>query len=285
LCADPEARALDARMSKAYSALWAVMDAEERKGLLENQRYWLKYRVENCSGSAEIFCIRLETEERAKLLEEYGRWVYVEPSIHPLFRMKYDPKNKYRIIKITPRLHSKMKENNDAFNSDRLNDNDENISSDYIDFDSKYENLHYENYGYSIVYASQKIISYYLEYDGYYGGAHGLWEKTGVIYNLELKKFLTREDMFSDLDQMYGDLEKKCRSLLLKSAPEVIEGIHREAFKKDIAESSKWVFVQGGIQVHFGLYLLTGYAGGTQDCFISNHVLQKYLRPGMALAE
>lgn len=287
LCADPQARASDERMSKAYSALWALLDAEERQGLLDNQRYWLKYRAYRCpvNDGALAYCIYLNTEPRAKLLEDYGRWARAKPSIRPLFRTKYSFENQYEIIDIIPRLYSGDLLADTSFNEGILKKYGSVISSDHIEFDHKNELFNSEIDEYKVVYVSEKIVSVILESSGFWGGSHGLWEKKSMIYSLGFRRFLNREEMFFDLDNMYVDLERKCRAALLRSAPEIIDEIGKRQLEENIKEHSDWSYVQGGMNIHFSLYTLTSYAGGTQECFIPNRILAKYLRPGMSLAE
>jgi uncharacterized protein YecT (DUF1311 family) len=76
-------------LSEAYSALWAMVPADNRKGLADSQREWLRYRKAHCrweagagfpmgntiTSSAFVACVAdLNRERAAYLKQDMTRW-------------------------------------------------------------------------------------------------------------------------------------------------------------------------------------------------------------------
>ena len=84
-CLDLAWRKSDAKLNETYARVQRVLDPDEKKRLVQSQRFWIKYRDATCDAEYKLYgggtggpptrlaCLEAETRAReASLLRSYG---------------------------------------------------------------------------------------------------------------------------------------------------------------------------------------------------------------------
>lgn len=274
ICADPALKAADAAMAEAYAALRAGQDEGQRQAMKADQLDWLRRRELLCAGGddktplpADAACLLRETQARSRLLS--GTPDYAErgaPRFVPFFHRKVDDRHRIKISMVWPEASGPgMNPLNGLISQATLGGE--------VDIDlaeGPYSNI----MGYSIPYASGRLVSIVLDGYEYTGGAHGMGYAIGVNYLPEAGRALTIDDFLDDRGK--AALLPLCRASIAaeKRAREVPEelidsSLGDAALADSISSISAWSFGHDGARIHYGAYALGAYAEGAYDCAVS----------------
>lgn len=118
---------------------------------------------------------------------------------------------------------------------------------------------YYSNTQYEIQRADENIVSVIYDYEGYSGGAHGYYSKTGININPETGKDIPFEDVILDRDAF----DKYVYDMLLETNTYEIREENRQSFYQLYRESGyNWSMDYEKLTVYFNPYEIASYAAG-----------------------
>ncbi len=275
ICADPAARAADAAMTKAYSALFQRLSEPDRKALLLSQRLWLRDRTNGCPeapGAKLVQCLAQKSTERQRFLEgrpetgpgSGGRLiaVFIEHAGHKGYyeidvtALKYAPPTSAGEKLFNAEVDKLLKQvpggKNDQFGRDMI--------YSFI--------LHMR-----MAYAAPRFISAHVETYQFAGGAHGNSGSSNINIDAARGQILHFADVFSAAAK--SKLDAEClRQILPQKAErmpqEKMEGDNLKQLKSAIAEGlgklDSWSFSTEGARVDYDPYALGAYVEGAYSC-------------------
>lgn len=128
---------------------------------------------------------------------------------------------------------------------------------------------------YTVTYCNDKIISFYIDYYQYTGGAHGI--TTRKAYNIDLKsgKQLLLKDLFKKDYDYKAIIDNEIISII-NSNKEIY--FDEGSIFKGIKDDEKFYINQDSIVVYYGLYEIAPYVTGIPTFEINKNIFKdKYI--------
>jgi hypothetical protein len=139
-----------------------------------------------------------------------------------------------------------------------------------------------------VVFQGKGLISFITEMDGYYGGAHGVHNISGYVYNLNTGYFLTEDDFAGE---NYSNNISELITEKIKTSRQIPEqsNLEDEGFWGNrIYPNGNFTVDDKGITYYYNEYEIAAYAYGGSVAFIPYNELSVYIaknNPVAALAE
>lgn len=292
ICANPQAGAADAAMSKAYVTLARRLSPANRKALELSQRLWLRDRDNGCGadlGTRLASCLAQMSLARERFLEglpqagpgsggrlqpvfiqQAGRRGYYEIDVTALkYAPPTTPAERLFNFQIDKLLKDVPAGKNDEFGADMI-------------------------YNYMVhvrmTYASPQLISAQIETYQFTGGAHGNGGISNINIDAQKSKLLQFVDVFPAAAR--AKLDAACLRQILKAKAERLQGekITADDLKQikagiddGIGKLASWSFSPQGASVAYDAYALGAYAEGAYSCEFPPAFLRPLVKGGFAL--
>ena len=295
ICASPDLAAADGEMGEAYRALRALLPPKQRPGLARDQQAWLRSRDRNCryDGSAAGFakCLLFTTGFRTKFLSATSVTTANGTRIAPnLFHE--DRAGAYRITAIYP-----VAESGDPAAAARFNHAAYQIaigSRDLKRFRTgnrpSIPNTFSESY--KLVPLGHNLVSVLFRADSYSGGAHGISDRTALLFDVADGRQLGLKALLNDPARALPAISQLCAEKLRAKAAR--EGwaemlwiddpkMHADPLK-EISQVENWFVRPDGVDILFGEYTIGPYAIGLHECRLSDAELAPWINKDGPLA-
>ena len=274
ICADPELKAADDALGKAYSSLKPLLAAGEQKMLVRSQRRWIAWR-EGCGPSENGLdaCIREETAKRLRLLTGAplsGPGTGNRPI--PIFVVQDGNAKAYDLDVQLLRFDDPNSPGEKTLN--RITRE----AAGTLKLGSHGEDTSGAIYGISqdmvLAFASPDMMSVRSYYWTFTGGAHGNGGVSNFNIDMASGGMLEIVDFFSE--DAAAELAQSCREQLIAEKrrrnggepydPAADDFLKDGIIAEHIATISRWSFAAGKASVSFDPYAIGSYAEGQYDC-------------------
>ncbi len=275
VCAEPELKALDDRMSALYSDVRGLSREAERKMLARSQKNWIAEREANCPqpGTDISACITSTTAERIALFEaKPASGPGVAGRIIPTFIVQAGTEQVYDLDITMLRFAKASSAGQKRFNR---------IAEDMVariktgpHGENTMGRVYAMEEAMTLTYASPKLIS--VMFSTWYdmGGAHG----NGATENFNFSKDTAKDygigDFFSEaaaeqlMDQCKAQIiaEKKERFGGEPYDPATDDFLKGDVIAEHVATMSSWSFTETEASIGFDAYAIGSYAEGAYEC-------------------
>ena len=124
-----------------------------------------------------------------------------------------------------------------------------------------------ENFTYTLdvshdEYSYQNYLSVVLYVSSYTGGAHPSHSILSIVYDKNLDRIVTMEDLFLEREDLLSILSRESRRVLSKNLGVVDQNMMLEGTKPILSNFSIFVFAPTGIMVFFPEYQVAPYSSG-----------------------
>lgn len=121
------------------------------------------------------------------------------------------------------------------------------------------------------------IISFYIDYYQFSGGAHGITNR--IAYNIEKStgKEMQLKDIFKDNFQYKNIINKEINKQISKDPDRYFTG--KDGFN-GVSDNQSFYIKNNTLVIYFGLYEIAPYAGGIPEFIIPNNLFEGNLKYG-----
>lgn len=292
ICADPDALAADADLSKAFEALRAASEPKARAQLVAAEVAWLARRDGNCSdqkGPALGACLAARSRSRLAFLTGAPEAGPGAPGrIAPVFRMQKGGKARAEIDIQTLRFVDAASPVARAFNQavDKLSSDVEEPDKD----DPQSDKYSYE-WSMRLAFASPRLVSAHADGYSFTGGAH----PNSYSANINIDFARGREATFEELadkpaaQKIFALCVDQVRDRKKKEGAwdEDSETWGLKGLVKDVATATAdlkaWSFGGDAATISYDPYAVGPYSDGPYECKIPYAVLRPLARQDFPL--
>lgn len=275
ICAAPDLKAMDDRMSALYAAVRGLSNEADRKMLSRSQKKWIAEREANCpqSGVGISQCIGSMTIERIALFEaKPSSGPGVEGRIIPTFIVQEGTEQVYDLDITMLRFAKASTAGQKRFNK-IADDIAARIKTGPHGEDTM-GRVYVIEEAMTLTHASPKLVSVMFSYWYDTGGAHGNGATDIFNFSMESGKDYGIGDFFSEdaagllMDQCKAQIiaEKKERFGSEPYDPATDGFLKGEVIAEHVATMSSWSFTETAASIGFDSYAIGSYAEGPYDC-------------------
>lgn len=290
ICADPQLKQLDGRLSDAYAAVKAASTPAEQKMLARSQKRWIAER-EYCSGddSGLDACIAQKTKDRISLLRgapETGPGAGAK--MVPVFLVQDGTTKQWDINMSLLRFAEPATAGERLFN--RLADKILGQAKLGPHGEDSHDMIYAMEDSLSLTFASPRLISARHDFYINEGGAHGNYGTDNLNIDMASGRQLAIGDIVDEAGA--ASLTRQCKAEIdaerKKRVPDA-EDVPYDEKTRDatIAETvrnlASWSIGADEITVSFDPYAVGAYAEGAYTCSFRTGAVKALARPGAAL--
>jgi uncharacterized protein YecT (DUF1311 family) len=287
ICGNPELSTADADMSAAYSALSKDFPAEQKAGLLANQRQWLKDRNNACTeatGDALAGCLLTETKKRrAFLVGEGDNGSAGAPPLLPVF-LNEAKKDAYDITVAYPQFAPPT---GAKFNVavQELTIAKKTLADYRQDKPNQYNgSSNFYQVTYDITYLAPRLAAVTFQFADYQGGAHPNNWRAAMLWDVKADKDVALADIFADPKAAVPAISAICKDkLAVEAKKEGWDFFDNPDFAAVVGDAKNWSVAGDGVTVMFDPYSVAAYVVGPRDCRLTYAELKGWLKPDGAL--
>jgi len=284
ICGNPELAAADQRMAQAYAALRSQLPAEQKAGLLGDQRRWVRERDGRCADKADrelTACLLGETERRRRFLEGEGTADagYLRPAFfHEAKAGRHEISIEYP--QFAPARGAAQTAFNRAAHAIAFG---KDAASEYRAMEPPHaagaENFYEVDY--AVSHLDRRLASVVFTIFTFTGGAHPNTARAALLFDLAAGRSLRLPDLLAEPKQAVAELSVQCKTQLAaegaKNGWELFDNADVAAVVGDI---NNWGATKDGIEILFDPYAVAPYVAGLHECRLPYGTLAQWLKPG-----
>lgn len=290
ICADPQLKQLDARLSEAYAAVKASSMPAEQRMLARSQKRWIAER-EFCSGddSGMNACIAQKTKDRLSLLlgaPESGPGAAAK--MVPVFRVQDGSTKQWDIDMSLMRFADPRTAGETLFN--RLVDDILSQAKLGPHGEDSHDMVFAMEDTMSLTYASPKLVSARHDFYINEGGAHGNYGTNNINIDMTSGKQIRIGDIVDAAratklaQQCAAEIEAERKKRVPDAEDVPYDKKTRDAtIAETVRNLNSWSIGADTIRVSFDPYAVGAYAEGAYRCSFKTADVKALARPGAPL--